>query len=358
MRRIVFFLAGLVAVCACSPKVCTISGSISDPVDSVCLVGMSGDILDRCAVTDGTFTLTCEVNPEIGVAILRGDRYEPISLIPDTREIFVSMADGKPVISGSPLSEGLQAFQQWAMSTFMEYEMRAMECIEKGQREEADAIVSERKKVITDHCREIYLDHKTDPLGNQAMSLMMEYLDKDEFLSLYEQGGKVIQGDPMIGGYYEHLTTLPHYDVVTLGENGEIAKKTGFFDDYVGAGKYTLVDFWASWCGPCREVTPEVVAAFEQYAGKGLIVIGIPVQDKQDATIAAMKELGIHYPQSLDPSQELAQKYGITAIPHIILFGPDGTILQRDLRGDALTRALEKYLCFSPQSGRKNPEDE
>ena len=73
-------------------------------------------------------------------------------------------------------------------------------------------------------------------------------------------------------------------------------------------------------------------------------MIGVPVNDKVDATIKALESLGIHYPQILDPSQQLADRFSISTIPHIILFGPDGTIVADNLRGAGIATALQKNL--------------
>ena len=129
-----------------------------------------------------------------------------------------------------------------------------------------------------------------------------------------------------------------------LLENNELLQEQGSFEDYVGNGSYTLVDFWASWCGPCRAETPNVVAVFEKYRDKGLIVIGVPVNDKLEATQKALVELGIHYPQVLDPSLRLAEQFGIVGIPYIILFDPEGNIIAEGLRGNEIEKAVSKVL--------------
>ena len=326
MKKILFALSILVMVCSCNKQVCTINGTIMDPVDSVRLVHSTEGVLDVAAVKDGKFTLQCPIDPEFTVSILRGDDYDPIVLVPDSKKITVSMKDNVPVVTGSPLSEELQALQQWCMSTFFA------------------APNAETMKQIAEHCREVYLVHKDDAIAPQAMTFLIDQLDKNDFIALYEQGGKAVKADAELGGYYEHLKSLPEESVIMLLENDEILQVQGVFEDYVGQGKYTLVDFWASWCGPCRAETPNVVAVFEKYHDKGLIVIGVPINDKQDATKKALMDLGIHYPQVLDPSQRFVEQFNIIGIPYIILFDPEGNIIAEDLRGTRIEEAVSKVL--------------
>jgi thiol-disulfide isomerase/thioredoxin len=359
MKRILFAVMTLAVLCACNDndKVCTISGTLTDPVDSVRLVDMSGEQLDVAAVKDGAFTLKCEIDPETGVSIIRGamptddyyyteeaKSYDPIPLIPDVKKISVTVTDSVPVIAGSPLSTEIQEFQQWAMSAFFENMENVMAMMADGDSIGAETQYAEGMRQMAGHCREVYQKHKSDAIGVQALSLLVDFVDKDEYIALYEQGGKAVKADANLGGYYEHLQSLPEEGVITLLESGEIAKEQGTFEDFVGAGNYTLVDFWASWCGPCRAEAPNVVAVYEKYHDKGLVVIGVPVNDKQEASEKAMNDLGIHYPQVLDPSMALAERFNVEGIPYIILFAPDGSIVAANLRGAQIEEAVKKVL--------------
>ncbi len=127
-------------------------------------------------------------------------------------------------------------------------------------------------------------------------------------------------------------------------ENGNLDGSVAKLSDYVGNGKYVLVDFWASWCGPCRKETPLVSSVYEKYKGNDFDVLSVAVWDKPENTLKASAELGVNWNQIINAQSEPTELYGIAGIPHIILFGPDGTIIARNLRGEEIEKAIEKAL--------------
>lgn len=124
----------------------------------------------------------------------------------------------------------------------------------------------------------------------------------------------------------------------------EYEGKTSRLSDYVGKGQYVLVDFWASWCGSCRKEIPNLIAAYNKHKGQGLQVLGIAAWDKPEATLKAIEEEKVPYPQIINSQQIATDLYGITGIPEIILFAPDGKILRRGLRGPIIEKALAEIF--------------
>lgn len=114
--------------------------------------------------------------------------------------------------------------------------------------------------------------------------------------------------------------------------------------DYAGKGKYLLVDFWASWCGPCRAEGPNLKELYAKYKGDKFEILGVAVWDEAENTKKALKEDGTTWPQILDAKEIPIQLYGINGIPQIILIGPDGTIVARDLRGEAMKDKVAEVL--------------
>jgi thiol-disulfide isomerase/thioredoxin len=117
--------------------------------------------------------------------------------------------------------------------------------------------------------------------------------------------------------------------------------------EYISANKVTLVDFWASWCGPCRAEMPAVKAAYEAYKDKGFGIVGVSLDSNKEAWTAAIKNLGMEWAHISDLKGwncAGAKLYGVNSIPATVLVAQDGTILARDIRGNAIQEKLSELL--------------
>lgn len=120
--------------------------------------------------------------------------------------------------------------------------------------------------------------------------------------------------------------------------------KTQTLSSLMKPGHYTLVDFWTSWCGPCRREIPVIKEILEEYGPKGLDVVGVAVWDQVPETLKAMEELEMTWPVIMDGKNIPTDMYGILGIPTIILIAPDGTIVSRGKQGDNLKAAVAEAM--------------
>jgi peroxiredoxin len=112
-------------------------------------------------------------------------------------------------------------------------------------------------------------------------------------------------------------------------------------------GKYLLIDFWASWCGPCRKENPNVVNAYNKFNDKNFEILGVSLDRDKDAWLKAIDEDNLTWTHVSDLKywqNEVAQLYGVNSIPHSILLDPDGKIIAKNLRGQELHDKLGELL--------------
>ena len=117
------------------------------------------------------------------------------------------------------------------------------------------------------------------------------------------------------------------------------------FDSF--KGQYVLIDFWASWCGPCRKEHPYLIKAHDEYASKNFTIISVSLDSDRYAWIRAIEKDGITWTQLSDlrgQQNEAALRYGVQAIPANFLISPAGIIIDKDIKGQVLNDKLKKLL--------------
>jgi thiol-disulfide isomerase/thioredoxin len=115
----------------------------------------------------------------------------------------------------------------------------------------------------------------------------------------------------------------------------------------VSKNKVTIIDFWASWCAPCRQEMPFMIDLYNDYKNRGLGIVGISLDQDKDAWTSAIEKLNIPWPQMSDLQgwdNAVAKTFNVTSIPHTIVVDQKGKILRRGLRGEELKEYIEDYL--------------
>ncbi len=139
-------------------------------------------------------------------------------------------------------------------------------------------------------------------------------------------------------------TKTTYTDISLPGPQGQTVKVS----EYVGKNRLVMIDFWASWCGPCMGEMPYVVKAYEMFHDKGLEIVGVSLDKDKASWLAAIEQTGQKWPQMSDLKgwdSEGAALDGIQSIPANVLINEQGEIVARDLRGDALLKEIESRLA-------------
>lgn len=129
--------------------------------------------------------------------------------------------------------------------------------------------------------------------------------------------------------------------IAMADKDGKIVKLSDF------KGKYVLIDFWASWCGPCRKENPNVVAAYKKYHDKGFEILGVSLDSNKEAWLKAIQADGLTWTHVSDLKgwkNAAAAEYGVKSVPASFLLDPNGKVVDKDLRGEELNKTLESLL--------------
>lgn len=327
MKRISAIAALLLAVL---PIVAQVSYTVNGTALKESKTLMMGDIADRSAmpetidVKDGQFTVTgSKPDGTIMVIIDRENRMQSFFIV-DGSTLTLDMNTDE--IKGS----------------------RQNEALSKMIRQMSDAKTEEEGIAAL---RQGLADNKDNPVGAFALSQLMYSMSFEELKAEVESGAPYLK-HPVCEQAKQQLKALElrapgsMFKDITEADTLGVSHK---LSEYVGTGNYVLVDFWASWCGPCMMEMPNVKANYEKYKGKGFNVVGLSFDRSADAWKKAIREKGLNWIHLSDLKfwQTIAaETYGVRSIPSSILCDPTGKIIAVDLRGGKLGERLKEIYGF------------
>ena len=307
---------------------------------------------DSVQIANGRFTLERAVAEDGLIAHLVIPRSYNLSFIPEEGIIKADLAASGA--TGTPLNDEHTQKSKYRKGLIEEARaklksIRADKNLDDKAKEEAQEKVSDELYAKIKPLAEADLkEHPNDAIGLIALQnlLGMEDVNVAKAEALLQQAGDRLRAEESIT---KMVTRLRRVEATQAGaqfvdfEGVDDANKAVRLSDYVGKGHYVLVDFWASWCGPCRRELAHLKKVRDTYTDKGLVILGTVVWDEMEDHLKAMKELEITWPQIFNKT-EATELYGIAGIPQIILFDPAGKIVARDLRGEEINKLLDKAL--------------
>ena len=289
----------------------------------------SREIIDSAEVVNGKFTFEGKI--EKPVMALVNDRKAGISgmFVLEPGTITFTNNSGNAG-EGTALNAELKAYTDKMNAVFEE----------TGN--DLDAAAPKLKEITAD----VVARNNNNIIAVMALTQSEYMIGVNDILAMLETCGPDVKENPAIVNKMKNWEAKAKtsagmmFTDFTVEYNGE---KTSL-SDYVGKGKYVLVDFWASWCGPCRRAIPGIKELYEKYKGDKFEVLGVATWDEPEATLKAIEELELPWPQIINAQKIGSDAYGVAGIPQIILFAPDGTIVARDLHGEQLKNKVEEVM--------------
>lgn len=334
MKRIIFALAALTASCGAFAQNYKVSVPLTEDEEGAMayLVNYdNGNKIDSVLVEDAKAEFTGTIaSPAIVRLTIDGKRAAQFILEPG--DINVNVAERST--TGGKLNALQAEIQKQATEIGMRYRAAKTE----AQRAEIYAEYT----AFMNRAMEENLDN---PLGysiflEQAYEMAPDQVE--EYVKKYPSLGKYERVQKLLKANRAKAATQPGAKFVDFEIEYDGQKHR--LSDVVGKGDYVLVDFWASWCGPCIRQTAVLKDIYKEYKDQGLKVLGVAVWDEPQNTLEAIKKHELPWESWLNGQTIPTDAYGISGIPCIILFGPDGTILSRDKQDDALRADVAKAL--------------
>ena len=342
---------------------CHITGRVSVrglQKKSVSLTNMNtGETLGKTTIADSSFNFDIQVeDPFVGMLVTdpqtsgqRNSYY--LRFVVEPGNIYCDMVTDS--LSGTPLNDLFYQF-----SSHCNYEVGVLNAkysqlrqaisMPAGERDQRMQELEAGKNLLSSFSRDTYEANKTNAVGALALENYLEYdnsVSYETVLQMLEGAAPVVTTYQSLGKKLTKMEKVSHTAAgkpfIDLDLTDYKTKKPVKLSKVI-KDKVALIDFWASWCGPCRREIPNIKKIHEQYGSKEFVVISLTVWDKPDAQAKAIKDMNMTWTQLTDATQNATDTYGIEGIPQILLIGKDGKVIARDLRGEEIEQAVKKAL--------------
>lgn len=287
----------------------------------------SGARVDSVTVADGSAVFSGTIDEPYAARVLVDGKRLPVFIVESGT---MSFDLNRNIAFGSPLNDQLNEINN-GMSPYLEV----------LQSDASDNDKQQAYNQLLDYVNKEMRANVDNPIGYllfMDLAYEMEPSELVEFVEVNPSMAKYGRVEKLVESNRKKAATSPGAKYIDFDVNG---KK---LSDYVGKdGKYLLVDFFASWCGPCLRQLPVLKELYNDYGDK-LNVLGVAVWDEHDATLRAIEQHQLPWECIIDAETIPTDIYGISGIPCIMLIAPDGTIISRDLQGDALKASVAAEL--------------
>ena len=358
----ILFSAVVLALTACHSNTYKISGAVEGLNDGDTLF-ITNDLqtgipTDTLIVKDGKFEMSGETDSTYLCMVYSEKRNElnaPFFIEPGNISIKLVDTPGASRVGGTKCNEQWQELNDSVMSIGKEInriaehiygntvdemeQQKGMEQIEKlNQRFSAIVVKTAEKNIKNEFGYFLLTYYPEELIDNQTRMKLIDKLpdEKQKRPAIQEMLVNLKQAAESAEGMTIKNFTQHGLDGTPLSLLGEVAKS-----------KITVIDFWASWCGPCRQEMPFMLELYGKYKNKGLNIIGISLDEDSDAWKAATQQLNIPWIQMSDLKgweNTIAKHFCVNSIPHTIVVDQKGKILKRGLRGEKLEEFVDKQL--------------
>ncbi len=336
----------------------SVSGTYDKDGKTIYLIDKLTDkAIDSTIVADNKFAFSGTADMDALLAVRAKDRTWSTVFFNDGTPVMINVNDS--TLKGSPLNERLTMYDLAADAPGKAFGAKVSKMSEAEIMANQDALMAEMVQVQNE---QIALANKIfKEESNTLIPLAFaELYFLDNGLEAYNElvrQQNAFSNHPMLKAARDRIAEVmkpadspktafigqQFTDLEMADPDGKMHK----ISELVGEGKYVLVDFWASWCGPCRAEMPNVLEAYNKYHEKGFEVIGVSFDEKKDAWVKAIGQLKMPWLQISDLKGwqcAAAPVYKIDGIPDNILIDPQGKIIDRALRGKALHSKLQQIF--------------